>query len=119
MKSSDLLRKALEVLGPEGEHWTRGRYFVPDANRWCSVGAVAKAAGVPESILGANSLTDWELVDEVPAGRRAAFGRALLALNDVTDGDGIIETNDSLADSFEDIQLVFKYAIVKAEEYEV
>lgn len=123
VKASQLLRDALKVFGPEGERWTRGRYLEPaevegEPPRVCSVGALAYAAGVPETILWPCEMTEWELVDEVPYGRRAAYGRALQALNDVTEGEGIIDTNDDLADSFEDIQLVFKYAIVKAEENE-
>lgn len=96
--AADVLRRALELLGPNGEMWIQGNFLGVDAE-CCALGAIWKAAfrSDPEG-----------LMEE--SGRRY-LRKALNVIN-------VADWNDAPGRTFAEVKAAFEKAITLAEQGE-
>lgn len=109
-KALSVLREALDLLGPHGEHWTKGTYEDSDGN-YCALGAITKAT--------------YGFVYPDPGYQYIGLDRAhtfqdvrLYLCRALPPGDGwksIAKFNDFSETTFEDVRQLFERAIQLAE----
>jgi hypothetical protein len=119
MTPEQVAEKALEILGPGGEHWTkhaltsnwrfqsaRNAVGLPDgvlteSPNFCIVGALAWAAGCTES--GCFTATAWALLD--PETRRAVCDAIDAVSPGFTQPDSF---NDAITTTWDDVRTVLE-----------
>lgn len=100
-KPSELLRRALELLGPNGERWTKGRYkVVPGAEEEYPDGAYCSSGAIEEI----NTINQ----DKAKQYLREAIWASIYTT------DGIINFNDAKIRKFPEVKATFEAAIALA-----
>jgi len=102
-KPSTLLRQALELLGPNGEHWTKYK-LKREVKPWWGLGFVTQ---VSYCALGG--------IAEVNTANQEAATRYLSRAVWNQWGNSVPYFNDHIAKDFSDIKLAFNEAIMLAE----
>lgn len=100
--AGDILRKGLELLGPNGEHWGRGQLYGTDSTGnqfYCAVGAIRQAVWVCNRMAGGPE-----------------HCQAHSALQSATGHYTIPYWNDSRDTTFDDVKRAFQMAAVMADE---
>lgn len=107
-----VLREALDLLGPNGEHWTKGTYEDSDGN-YCMIGAITKATyGFVYQDTGRLGDVD-ERATIFQITRRYLLQAALASSPGVR--LHLTKFNDFSETTFEDVRQVFERAIQLAE----
>lgn len=100
MTTAEVLRKALELLGPNGEHWCQGRYF--DGDKACMQGATRVAA--------------QELSQRTEAFLHIAkCTERLMEVLPTCEGNPIARWNDAPERTWPEVKAAFEKAIALAE----
>lgn len=113
MKSSEIFAGALELLGPNGEHWIRGK-LNDGMGKYCLLGAMSKACGVEDTLLLREHTLAYPGTSHRPelvrADRLLTFG--------VLEGEQGHVFNDIRASNFGDVKAVLCKAVKIALEEE-
>jgi hypothetical protein len=119
MKSNaQLLQDALDLLGPNGENWTRGVYArnaqqqevsfeSQDACRFCAQGAIRTSFFRTKDVINAGRR--WDLTDLLDNAARKIDNRYAATA---------VAFNDRTGQTFDNIKLLFQTAISLAQEQE-
>ena len=101
MKPSEVIRGALSVLGESGENWHKGWFRNGDGDKFC----VAGAAKI-------------KVLNLQLASSDAAYDDFCIRITTEAERDSVAEWNDDPHTTFEDVRLVLKRALGRAEEQE-
>ena len=95
--TAEVLRKALELLGPNGEHWCKERYF--NGNKMCMQGATRRASLYADDSGFTSALCTNALLKAVPD----------------CEGNPIARWNDAPERTWPEVKAAFEKAIGLAE----